>query len=421
MDDVKALSQRKNGIEKETNSNITKTIKVSVLVYVKNDRNHIKKCIHSVINQTLKEIEILIIDGGSIDGTLEILKEMSGLDSRIKILHTEPSVGLQFNTGLKAAKGEYIGICESDDYILPNMYEVQYKMAKQNKLDILKANFNRFCGYGKESIILPFNVLGDDSLYGQILCPRDNDNMLKMGIISYWSGIYRKDFLLEHDIFMNETKGAAYQDTSFAFIALLQAERVMILKDAFYCYWWDNPKSSVNAPQKVTTLIEEYAALKKRLVKDNMFELCKEYYFSWKVGGLVWFYSRLPQSQKMEYVHLLYAELYQDLNSGEFQGNKLGLDELEIINSAKYSERCLEEYLRSSQAASLKEKQSLREISDCNIIIFGNGNMGKLIRLYIESIGGVIVAFIDNKKGTMGRKRQRNPYHIARICDYPFF
>ena len=98
------------------------TIKVSVIIYVKNTVNYVEQCITSVRNQTLPEIEILIIDGGSTDGTKEIIEKVKGQDVRIRTFDGPASVGAQFNIGLREARGQYIGICEADDYIPSDMY-----------------------------------------------------------------------------------------------------------------------------------------------------------------------------------------------------------------------------------------------------------------------------------------------------------
>ena len=111
-------------------------IKVSVLTYVLNDVMHIEKCVRSIMSQTLRDIEILLIDGGSTDGTLQKLIQFDKEDSRIKLIRSDAGVGKQFNTGLRLASGKYIGICESDDYILPDMYERQYEVAEQYQLDV---------------------------------------------------------------------------------------------------------------------------------------------------------------------------------------------------------------------------------------------------------------------------------------------
>lgn len=390
-----------------SNTYESKKIKVSVLIYVRNDKCHIETCIRSVMNQTLREIEIIIIDGQSSDGTLEIIKEMSEMDCRIKVCHSEPSVGLQFNTGLKLAKGEYIGICESDDYVLPDMYERQYNIACQNRLDILKADFYRFGGHGKEEIRLPFAVLGDASLYGRVICPRENGYIAKMGVKAFWSGIYRRDFLIESKIFMNETRGAAYQDTSFYFMTLLKAERMMVSKEAFYCYCWDNEKSSSNSPRKVTMIIEEYALFKKRLQEEGLFEKWKEHYLFWKIGDFIWFYSRLSESRKSEYVEFMYHELKRDIDSGEFRQSMLTSVEKEVLDKVVQSKDILEQYLKENESTywKMKMKEKLDEIKyRKDIVIFGSGNVGKLVYKYITKTGGSVLAYADNKKEIWGIK-----------------
>lgn len=90
-------------------------IKVSVIVPVLNGISYINECMDSLISQTLKEMEILVIDAGSTDGTLEILEEYVQKDSRVRLLHSDQkSMGHQTNMGIQAASGEYIGFCKAD-------------------------------------------------------------------------------------------------------------------------------------------------------------------------------------------------------------------------------------------------------------------------------------------------------------------
>ena len=114
---------------------------VSVLMYVKNGMPYFERAIRSVVNQTLSDIEVLVIDGGSTDGTIELVQEYECKDERVRLLRCDVgSVGAQFNLGLREAKGEYIGIVESDDYILPEMYEKEYWCAKEVDCDVLRAD-----------------------------------------------------------------------------------------------------------------------------------------------------------------------------------------------------------------------------------------------------------------------------------------
>ncbi|MBS7046628.1 MAG: glycosyltransferase family 2 protein, partial [Eubacterium sp.] len=107
--------------------------KISIIVPVCNVEKYLSKCLDSIVNQTLKEIEIICIDDGSTDDSGAILDSYSQKDSRIKVIHKKNSgYGNSMNVGMDCAEGEYIGIVESDDCILPEMYEELYKAAKES-------------------------------------------------------------------------------------------------------------------------------------------------------------------------------------------------------------------------------------------------------------------------------------------------
>ena len=99
-------------------------IKVSVIIPAYNTENQITKCLNSVLNQTLKEIEIIVIDDGSTDNTLELINNFKLTDSRITVISQEnKKQGAARNRGIEIAKGEYIGFVDSDDYIDRDYYE----------------------------------------------------------------------------------------------------------------------------------------------------------------------------------------------------------------------------------------------------------------------------------------------------------
>ncbi|MCM1103727.1 MAG: glycosyltransferase [Clostridium sp.] len=122
-----------------------KMAKVSVLIPVYNVENYIEQCLESVIAQTLKDIEIICVNDGSTDFSLDILKKYAVKDSRIKIINKEngglPSAR---NAGLDAATGEYISFVDSDDYVQSNMMSVLYKNAKKTKAEIVICGANVF-------------------------------------------------------------------------------------------------------------------------------------------------------------------------------------------------------------------------------------------------------------------------------------
>ena len=117
--------------------------KVSIIVPCYNVEKYIDRCLLSLINQTLKEIEIILINDGSTDRTDEIIQKYLN-DNRIKYFkRTNHGIGNTRNFGLKEATGEYIGFVDSDDYIELNMIELLYKKATEKNLDIVVCDFYR--------------------------------------------------------------------------------------------------------------------------------------------------------------------------------------------------------------------------------------------------------------------------------------
>jgi len=118
---------------------------ISVIVPVYNVEPYVRKCLDSVINQTYRDLEILVIDDGSTDGSGKICDEYAGKDERIKIFHTENrGLSAARNLGLDEAQGEWIGFVDSDDWIEPDMYEVLLKRAEESEADVVE------CGVYKE-------------------------------------------------------------------------------------------------------------------------------------------------------------------------------------------------------------------------------------------------------------------------------
>ena len=116
--------------------------KVSIIIPTYNVEEYLEECMDSVVRQTLQDIEIICINDGSTDGSLEILKRYAQNDKRIIIVDKENGgYGIGMNIGLDKATGEYIGIVEPDDFVPLNMYEDLYNIAEKENLDFVKADF----------------------------------------------------------------------------------------------------------------------------------------------------------------------------------------------------------------------------------------------------------------------------------------
>lgn len=141
---------------------------VSVVVPVYNVQTFLPECLDSLISQSLKNIEIICVNDGSTDDSLTILRSYAEKDSRVKVLTKENrGYGHTMNLGFSAAKGEYIGICESDDFADKRMYEDMYRFAKKKNLDCLRRTITStlsqatfFSAHLTNSNIVRFLILG---------------------------------------------------------------------------------------------------------------------------------------------------------------------------------------------------------------------------------------------------------------------
>lgn len=110
---------------------------ISVIVPVYNCEKYIEKCINSILNQTFKDLELILIDDGSSDKSGEICEEFKKKDSRVKVIHEKNSgVSIARNVGINIAKGKFIGFVDSDDYLSSDMYEFLYENLKNSGADI---------------------------------------------------------------------------------------------------------------------------------------------------------------------------------------------------------------------------------------------------------------------------------------------
>ena len=132
--------------------------KVSIIIPTYNVEEYLEECMDSVVRQTLQDIEIICINDGSTDGSLEILKRYAQNDKRIIIVDKENGgYGIGMNIGLDKATGEYIGIVEPDDFVPLNMYEDLYNIAEKENLDFVKADFYRFKRSSNGNMDLVYN------------------------------------------------------------------------------------------------------------------------------------------------------------------------------------------------------------------------------------------------------------------------
>lgn len=221
-------------------------VKVSIVVPAYNREKEIAGCIKSLINQTLKEIEIIVIDDGSTDNTSKVVKGFD--DDRIKFIRTENrGQGLARNTGISIAAGEYIGFVDSDDDVSPLMYEKMYEAAIKFNADMVQC-CTAFIKHN-ETTIKPkleneFVDIRDSYKYvKEFYCSRKHTNGPCNKIIS-------AEFLRKTGLQFPDSKVFYCEDLMFNLYLLEKLRRVYFMKDAFYNYNISEEGHFLSEPEK---------------------------------------------------------------------------------------------------------------------------------------------------------------------------
>ena len=219
---------------------------ISVIMPSLNVGEYMEECLSSVLNQTFEDIEIICVDAGSTDDTLKIIKNHQKTDNRIKIINSEKkSYGHQVNLGLKEAKGRYISIVETDDYIDKDMLKNLYAYCENDTVDIIKASFYYLNDYDKFKVIKIKDSAKKGLLCNEVFTLEEQPLFIE-GHPSIWSGIYLKEFLDKNNIkFLEEPKGG-WVDNPFFYESAIKAEKIIYIDEPVYYYRITNPNSSSN-------------------------------------------------------------------------------------------------------------------------------------------------------------------------------
>lgn len=232
---------------------------VSIIVPAYNAEKYLPRCLDSILNQTLEDIEVLCVNDGSSDSTLDIMRKYEHADERIVIIDkANAGYGAGVNDGLHAATGEYVGIVESDDEICPNAYETYYKAATENGgLDIVKSDFSRFWDEASGRRLERVRLSPQPIYYNRVFDPSSDADALRTYCLNQ-PGIYRKALIDEHNIKLNESPGASFQDNGLLFQLFVSANSCMFLNESLYLLRRDNENSSTKSKEKVFAICDEY-------------------------------------------------------------------------------------------------------------------------------------------------------------------
>ena len=243
--------------------------KVSVIVPVFNAGPYLRRCLDSLLAQTLGEIEIICIDDGSTDGSGGILDACAARDGRLRVAHrSHAGAGAARNAGLDLATGEYLFFCDADDFAAPEMLERLYARAAAQDADaVLTGRIFSSRRFGQRIPVRASAVFGKA---GCAFAGRDfPDDLFVAARTPLWDKLFRRSFVAERGICFQEVSHS--NDLFFAMSALAEAGRIVTDDGAYYTHCASHAGSLQNTKAKAPlALLEAYDGLERRLAERGL-------------------------------------------------------------------------------------------------------------------------------------------------------
>lgn len=234
--------------------------KISIIIPVYNVEKHLSRCIESILKQTFRNIEIILIDDGSSDKCPQICDLYAKRDPRIKVLHKENAgAGIARNSGIELATGKFISFVDSDDYIAPNMFEKLYNEIEHKDVDAVFCNYYEVFDTGQR--IKKLDIKNNHIIKNEEI------NTFYYSIISFfrpvvWRALFKADILLKYDLKFVSEREVLSEDKFFLLDYLKFCNSLAFITDCLY-YYYINTNSLIHRynPSQFNLLIKAYYKL----------------------------------------------------------------------------------------------------------------------------------------------------------------
>ncbi|WP_185959505.1 glycosyltransferase family 2 protein [Planococcus salinarum] len=254
------------------------TDKITVIIPIYNVEDYLKKCVESVINQTYKNLEILLINDGSTDSSGSLCDSFALTDSRIRAIHKKNGgISDARNTGLEAATGEFIAFLDSDDWVDPEMYEVLHDLLILHEADVSICRFknihNDMIEDGSTGKIAVYDNIGALKAIAKI----ENNFFLTHNV---WNKLFKSELVKKFRFL----KGKIAEDLYFTPKVIHASERCVYIDKAMYNYLRERPASIMNTPINFSRIrdelkgFDEFAALLEEVGLPEHSLIIKETY-----------------------------------------------------------------------------------------------------------------------------------------------
>ena len=297
---------------------------ISIIVPIYNVEKYLERCMNSLLNQTIKDIEIIMVDDGSPDNCPQMCDEYAKKDNRVKVIHKQNAgLGLARNSGLEVATGEYVAFVDSDDYVDVSMYKKLYEMASERNTDAVFCGFrkefspNRFieCKECKDYIEYANNQI-DDLILDFVAAP-PHSKAEYVHDMSVWHSIYKRSIIEENKIKFISEREYASEDIPFQIDFLKCCKKVAFIPDIFYVYCYNGGSLTKSfKTEKFEKIQALYHLLKERTVDIDKDSLRAKRLFIGYVRAMIRLIVSLDitKGQKLEFIkNIIAANIWKEI------------------------------------------------------------------------------------------------------------
>ena len=250
-------------------------IKVSIIIPVFNTEKYLKQCFDSVINQTFKDVEIIVVNDGSTDNSVNIIKEYQQKDPRIVFVDFQEHKGVSDakNEGIEIAKGKYITFIDSDDWVSKDYIKVLHDNITKYNYDIVATNMFFFTKNKCIKNQMPYFCYKDDF-------SKDTNKAKLLNLNFIWNmvaKIYKKDFIIKNNI---ACVGKIMDDNYFVYNAVVCADNIKFVDETHYFYRTFREGSLTLNKNRLYYLPELFNRIKGLLISKNKYQQYKQSFYS---------------------------------------------------------------------------------------------------------------------------------------------
>lgn len=350
------ITLKKIELEQMQNNNSNKksnTPKISIIICAYNREEYLKRCLNSVKNQTLKNIEIICADDGSTDNTLDVFRKYANKDHRFKFFTQKNSgPGVARNKAIKMATGEYIMFLDSDDWIDLNTCEELYKKVKLNDLDILlflMKNYSEETGEYYEDSYYNLTPIPDD-FENKVFSHEDISNIIFSISISACQKIYKRSLVKK----VHFAEKLLFEDNPFFWGVMLQAKRMSLLKKHFYLRSRHTSSITSEYDNKYFDVIPISNKVISIFKELNLVNMYKYQLTNYKINYISQWYHMMEEKYKNTFWDLMHDD-FQKLHEDK------KIDSL-MLNNLNEPNKLF--YLRTLKSRSYVELDYLEKYSD---------------------------------------------------------